>query len=221
VVTIGQLELFEGVSAMTTTLERRTTALDQTPVIGISSAIDRERAAAVITRAFAADPICRWFIVDEARYQTFFPPFVRAFGGAAFDHGTADVADDFAGVALWLPPGAKPDEDEMGGIAVQAIPPDEQEERFALIEQQSAMHPTFPHWYLPLIGVDVTQQGRGYGSALLRYALERADADGVPAYLEATTRQNRKLYERHGFEPIGVIQHGSSPPMWPMIRKPR
>jgi len=30
-----------------------------------------------------------------------------------------------------------------------------------------------PHWYLPLIGVDATKQGRGYDSALLRHALER------------------------------------------------
>jgi len=29
------------------------------------------------------------------------------------------------------------------------------------------------------------------------------------------------LYERFGFEALGVIQAGTSPPMWPMLRKPR
>jgi ribosomal protein S18 acetylase RimI-like enzyme len=82
-------------------------------------------------------------------------------------------------------------------------------------------HPTEPHWYLPLIGVDVTKQSRGYGSALLRYALERCDRDRLTAYLEATSPLNRPLYERHGFEELGMIQEGSSPPMWPMHRKPR
>ena len=47
------------------------------------------------------------------------------------------------------------------------------------------------------------------------------DETGVPAYLEATSPNNRRLYERHGFEVTGVLQYGSSPPMWPMWRRPR
>jgi GNAT superfamily N-acetyltransferase len=86
---------------------------------------------------------------------------------------------------------------------------------------QSDFHPTEPHWYLPFIGVDVTKQGRGYGSALLRHALERCDRIGLPAYLDATSPLNKPLHERHGFEELGVIQASSSPPMWPMQRKPR
>jgi GNAT superfamily N-acetyltransferase len=87
--------------------------------------------------------------------------------------------------------------------------------------QMGEFHLTEPHWYLPLIGVDVTKQGRGYGSALLRHALERCDRDGLPAYLEAKSALNKPLYERQGFEELGVIQAGSSPPMWPMQRRPR
>jgi GNAT superfamily N-acetyltransferase len=87
--------------------------------------------------------------------------------------------------------------------------------------QVDEFHPTESHWYLPLIGVDVTKQGLGYGSALLRHALERCDRDQLPAYLEASSPKNRQLYARHGFEELGVIQEGSSPPMWPMQRTPR
>ena len=108
-----------------------------------------------------------------------------------------------------------------GAIAQQAVPAAEQEEVFGFLGQMDEYHPTEPHWYLPLIGVDVTKQGRGYGSALLRYALERCDRDHLPAYLEATSRPSKALYERHGFEELGVIQAGSSPPMWPMQRSPR
>lgn len=55
---------------------------------------------------------------------------------------------------------------------------------------------------------------------LLRHALERCDQDQLPAYLEATSPMNRSLYGRHGFEEIGVIQAGASPPLWPMLRNP-
>jgi ribosomal protein S18 acetylase RimI-like enzyme len=89
------------------------------------------------------------------------------------------------------------------------------------MEQQGEFHPTEPHWYLPLIGVDGDRQGRGFGSVLLRYATERCDRDGLPAFLEASNPRNKALYERHGFEAVGVIQAGNSPPMWPMRREPQ
>jgi ribosomal protein S18 acetylase RimI-like enzyme len=187
----------------------------------IVPAVDQDRAIAVITMAFSADPIVRWFIRDAGRYLRYFPPFVAAMGGGAFAQGTADVVDDFAGVALWHPPDSAPDEERMGALAAEAIPEAEQEERFAFMEQMGDYHPTEPHWYLPLVGVDTNQRGRGYGAALLRHALARTDRDRLPAYLEATSPLNKALYERHGFEAIGVIQSGSSPPMWPMLRKPR
>jgi ribosomal protein S18 acetylase RimI-like enzyme len=187
----------------------------------VRPAADEERAVATIVAAFATDPITRWFVTDDGRYAKFFPDFVRAFGGGAFSSGSADTVADHAGVALWLPPGVGPDEERMGALAAQAVVEDEQEERFAFMEQMGVYHPQYEHWYLPMIGVDPAQQGRGYGSMLLRHALERADRDHLPAYLESTSPESKPLYERHGFEEIGVIQFGSSPPMWPMLRKAR
>jgi GNAT superfamily N-acetyltransferase len=63
-------------------------------------------------------------------------------------------------------------------------------------------------------------QGRGHGAALLRYALERCDRDGVAAYLESSNARNVPLYERHGFVAMGSIQAGSSPTVIPMLRRP-
>ena len=108
-----------------------------------------------------------------------------------------------------------------GRLAAEAVPASDQDEVFAFMGQMGEFHPTEPHWYLPLIGVDATKQGCGHGSALLRHALKRCDEDGLPAYLEATSPRSRQLYERHGFEDLGVIQAGSSPPLWPMLRKSR
>jgi hypothetical protein len=55
----------------------------------------------------------------------------------------------------------------------------------------------------------------------MRYALERCDRDGIAAYWESSDPRNVPFYRRHGFEPIGTIQAGSSPPLTPMLRKAR
>jgi ribosomal protein S18 acetylase RimI-like enzyme len=186
----------------------------------IAATVDQDRAIGTVTSAFISDPIARWMIRDAHQYLTYFPRLVRAFAGGAFDSGTAHSVGAFSGVALWLPPGVNPDEEAMGALMEEAIPASEQEENFGFLDQMGDYHPTDQHWYLPMIGVDPARQGRGYGSALLRHGLQTCDAQGVPAYLEATSERNKLLYERHGFEAIGVIQSGSSPPMWPMLRKP-
>jgi ribosomal protein S18 acetylase RimI-like enzyme len=91
----------------------------------------------------------------------------------------------------------------------------------ATFEQMAKYHPSEPHWYLPLMGVDPAHQGKGHGDALMLYALQRCDRDQVPAYLESTNPRNISLYRRHGFEPLGAIQVGSSPTLVPMLRRSR
>lgn len=189
--------------------------------IKVTPTADEDRAIATLTLAFSNDPVVRWVFRDANQYITHWPRFVKAFGGSAFAEGTADSVDDCGGVAMWLPPGVGPDEEAIGAILEEAVPAAEQEEVFALLGQMGEFHPTESHWYLPVIGVDVTKHGWGYGSALLRYALERCDRDRLPAYLEASSPRSKALYERHGFEEFGVIQAGASPPMWPMLRKSR
>jgi hypothetical protein len=44
---------------------------------------------------------------------------------------------------------------------------------------------------------------------------------GVPAYLEATSEHNRRLYARHGFEVVGELSADGSPSLWLMWREPR
>lgn len=72
-----------------------------------------------------------------------------------------------------------------------------------------------------MIGADPSRQGQGLGSALLKEGLKRCDADGVIAYLESSNPKNIPLYERYGFEVIGVIQPGDFPPFYPMLRPAR
>ena len=191
------------------------------PAIRTVAASEAERAIAVLVLAFSADAATRWVFPEPSQYLAYFPEFVRAFGGRAFELGTAYCAEDYAGAALWLPPGVHPDEDALGAVFQRSVAEQNRRELFAVLEQMGSYHPTEPHWYLPLIGVDPTRQGKGYGSALLKHALAQCDRDGRLAYLESSNPANIPLYERHGFEVVGTIQAGSSPPFCPMVRKPR
>lgn len=187
----------------------------------VTPTTDEGRAIATLTIAFSSDPVARWFLSDASRYLTYWPPFVRALAGEAFSAGTADSVDDCGGVALWLPPNVGSNDEAIAAIASEAVPEPNQEEVFSVLGQMGEYHPTEPLWYLPLIGVDVPKEGRGVGSAMLRHAAIRCDRDNLPAYLEATNPRNKRLYAAHGFEELGVIQAGSSPPIWPMLRRPR
>ncbi len=189
----------------------------------VRPATGREQQAVIdiITLAFSTDPMARWAYPDPAIYLAVMPDTVRAFGGNGFAHGTVHLVDGNAAAAMWLPPGVHPDSERLAGLTEQHAPADRQADMAEVFQQMDGYHPKEPCWYLPLIGVDPVQQGRGYGSALLRYALERCDRDRIPAYLESSNPRNLPLYERHGFETMGRIQAGSSPTVVPMLRRPR
>jgi GNAT superfamily N-acetyltransferase len=182
---------------------------------------DRHAVIGVITLAFATDPIARWAFPDPATYLTVMPQVAAAFGGNGFPYGAAHLIDGGMGAAMWLPPGIAPDEEKLMTLTEAYAPKDRVADMMHVFEEMDRYHPKDPCWYLPLIGVDPAQQGRGCGSALLQYALGRCDRDGVPAYLESSNPRNISLYLRHGFEIIGNIQVGSSPTMAPMLRRPR
>jgi len=190
------------------------------PVLAATPA-DAESCVAVITLAFADDPPSRWVWPEPGTFLRAFPRFVRAFAGRAFEVGTAHLHAARAGAALWLPPGEAPDEEALTLLLEETVDPASKPAAFSMFEQMGSYHPREPHWHLPLIGVDPARQGRGVGSALLRHALRAADEQGLPAYLEATSPQNAALYARHGFEPLGTVQAAGSPPIVPMLRKPR
>ena len=90
----------------------------------------------------------------------------------------------------------------------------------AVFEQMARYHPQEPHWYLYYLAPAPGRQGTGIGSALLRPVLRRCDEQGLPAYLEATSEQNRALYARHGFVDREQYALPDGPPLLPMWRAP-
>ena len=189
----------------------------------IRAATSAEEASAIgtVVLAFAADPIARWCWPDSHQYLKSMPRFTRAFGGGAFSHSSAFCTEDFAGAALWLPPGAHSNEETLGEIIEETVASSISGDLMTMMEQMATYHPDEPHWYLPLIGVDPARQGCGYGGALMTHALQQCDREKRLAYLESTNPRNMTLYERHGFKALGMIRVGTSPPMVPMLRHPR
>lgn len=204
-------------------------------------------------RAFHDDPVMRWLYPDDAVY---FAPGGAVFD-SAMTAWLEDVevwcTDDAAALAVWFPPsfdtpgaGAdaardekqhEADDDDDAGAAQAArhegdtssrSPDPELQARFAQIgPMMAANKPPEPHWYLQLLGTHPDWQRQGLGAALMAVTFERADAEGLPCYLETETPANVAYYRGHGFEvrsewdvdPDGVT--GSvGPHMWGMLRPP-
>jgi GNAT superfamily N-acetyltransferase len=181
---------------------------------------ERDAVNAILTLAFSGDPASRWTWPDPKVYLDAFPHFATAFGGAAFEKGSA-LRIGSAGAALWLPPGTGPDEAALNDLMMRTADAATAVDGPQLMQQMASHHPKEPHWYLPLLGVDPAHQNQGVGSALLRHVTDRCDRDGVLAYLESSNPRNIPLYERHGFVILGRAQFGSSPVITPMLRKPQ
>jgi ribosomal protein S18 acetylase RimI-like enzyme len=192
-----------------------------TNTVRAATPADEAAAIATLTLAFGIDPATRWTWPDPQDYLNTFPRFAKAFGGSGFLTGSAHIIGDYAGVALWLPPGVEPDDAALGELMRTTASPQSMGDGAQLMQQMASYHPREPHWYLPLIGVDPKHQGKGLGGALLSHAVDICDRDGALAYLESSNPRNVPLYQRYGFEIMGRIQFGSSPTLVPMLRKPR
>jgi GNAT superfamily N-acetyltransferase len=199
-----------------------------TEVAGGAIAVHRARPheatgiAATLARSFFDDPVMRWAIPDDGRRRHVLPDFFELSAGAIQPYGETLVAGDAAGAALWVPPGrqAVGDDPEAFGRRMEQIAGSDAARVFEIAALLDEHHPHGSFFYLQFIGVQPDQQGRGIGAALLTPVLERADRLGLPAYLEATSPRNRRLYERHGFHAAGDLAPLGGPPLWPMWRQP-
>src|SRR5262245_7631986 len=165
---------------------------------------DMEPSIGVMVLAFAADPVARWMYRDSQRYLAHFGPFIRAFAGKSFATGTAWCVEGNLGAALWLPPSVTPDDEAIATILDRSLPRDVMADVNAMFGEMAVYHPCKPHWYLPTIGVEPHFHRKELGSRLLRETLKRCDQEHMPAYVESSNPANTALYQRFGFEGLGV-----------------
>lgn len=189
-----------------------------------ATAADHTAVGGVLAAAFADDPVFTWMIPDAAARRAALPTFFTWFARAYEPLGASRVIEDVAGAALWAPPGTQaiPDEEAeafLGRIA--GLPGVDADRVVTVVTALDEHHPHTPCHYLNLLGVEPARRGRGLGSALLADTLRATDAAAEPAYLEATSPDNRRLYLRHGFAVVGEIALPGGPPLWPMWRDAR
>ena len=182
---------------------------------------ERAKTFATLVSAFRADPVERWLYPGEKDYNEHFPDFLAAFGGEAFAHDTVWRVDDFAAVAMWLPPDGEPDGDEIVQVLMTTVDQSRTNDTMVAMGQMDAAHPRYPHWYLPWFGVETRAQGSGLGGRLMVECLKVLDETELPAYLETPNPRTISFYERHGFRVTGSTRTADCPVITFMLREPR
>ncbi|MDT5094293.1 MAG: hypothetical protein QOH60_3656 [Mycobacterium sp.] len=186
---------------------------------------ERSQVVGALCSAFFDDRIYRWLVPDDAQRRRSAAIFYSRFVEACWPHGGVYAAGAGAGAALWIPPDKQLVTDEEGEAFVsdllESAGDNAAAARMALLFQLlDDHHPAQAHWYLAFMGVDPSAQSQGIGATLLAAVLNQADRDHVPAYLEASCPENRRLYERHGFETVRELAVADSPAVYAMWRRP-
>jgi ribosomal protein S18 acetylase RimI-like enzyme len=202
-------------------------AVAETRSIRKAGAEDLRALAVSLARAFFDDPHASWmFRADERRLDLLERGYTVGLRKLWLPEGGCYTTAGVVGGALWMPPGKA----RLSVLTQLRLLPSllraykrDSVPVFRLLTLLESMHPHEPeHWYLAIAGVDPEWQGRGIGGALLQPVLERCDADGTGAYVEATTERSRALYARNGFEVTREYRlWDGGPPGWAMWREPR
>jgi ribosomal protein S18 acetylase RimI-like enzyme len=184
---------------------------------------DVPEVAQTLGEAFFADPIFTWWIPEDQRRKEILPELFHIIVDACLAGGQVYRSADGVGASVWTPPGGQPTEEEMTELAplFAEATGEYADGLFEILALMDEKHPKEPHFYLFVLGTRPAWQSQGIGSALLRTVLEGCDETGTPAYLEASSEGNKRLYLRHGFEVTGELQLRDSPTAWCMWRPPR
>jgi len=184
---------------------------------------DVDAAAAVIADAFLPLPAGLWLMPDPDDRARLYAPYFAMLVEHAVRHGEVYLAAGGDAVSVWFPPSDEPPADPENYEERLAALVGPYLERYRAFDAMMAeVHPHEPHHYLAFLAVRPGRQGQGLGAALLRDRLRRLDADGVPAYLEASEPRSRDFYLREGFRehrPPFHLPDGT--PLFPLWRDPR
>jgi len=187
-------------------------------------------AGEVLGRALQDDPVSVYDIPDKEKRYTVMKYIFQMTSCLGVKYGeTHATSPNLEGIAVWLPYVNKKFKMiinigcllkakvyKMGREASKRIKPIE--------EYNTKGHREFApgdHWYLQTLGVEPTHQGKGYGSLLMEYMLEKIDnSNPLPVFLETSTEINVKFYKRFGFEVVREeIIPETDVEQWYLLRK--
>lgn len=196
------------------------------PPASVRPARDNDGPAAVgaLARAFWSDPFLVHFYPDEVVRARRIESFFQILWNASLPLGCVEVSDCGGAVALWRPPNRWRIERRTiaanlpamlfaYGLATARV--------IRCLATMEEHHPRQRHWYLATVGTDPACQGQGLAGRLIRSRLERCDAAGEPAYLEAASQDLVPFYVGMGFRLLGEVKVPAGPVFYPMWRDPR
>jgi GNAT superfamily N-acetyltransferase len=170
---------------------------------------DTELVTAIITAAFASDPLWSGAMARDDGRKDHHSAFWRLFSEGALQYPWTWVTSAGEVTSLWIPPGQAEMSPEKEGRLIELAGErlGAGAERYVtLLERFAAAHPRGePHYYLTLLGTHPAHRGRGLGMALLAHDLALIDGEHMPAYLESSNPVNDRRYAQVGFEPAGEI----------------
>jgi len=193
-----------------------------------------DEVAALMGRAFQDDPLFALACPDPGDRARWLPWLFRWSTWKGFLFGqTLGTEEPLAGVtALIGPGGGEFTEADLArfcyGSGREVVGAEVWDRAVAVVNAafeplDAALHHAVPepHWYLDVIAVEPTLQGRGIGSRLLQAAGARADADGMPIVLLTYQPKSLPLYQRYGYDVVceGAVA-GSEVRGWGMRRDP-
>jgi len=188
-----------------------------------------KHAALVLARAFFNDPYFTFSLPDESRRARLLPWLFERILRYALLYGQVYTTSSLEGLAVWLRM-KKVTTNWFGAIRTGLfLLPLRLNRREAwrnmhlerLADRFHSQAVTAPHWYLLMLGVEPSLQGRGIGSLLLQPVLELADRQKLACYLETNNEKNLPFYERHGFSVKSLGQALENAPFtWAKLREP-
>jgi GNAT superfamily N-acetyltransferase len=173
------------------------------PAFRLAGSDDIDTVASIVTDAFDHLDhldVIHYLVPDPIQRRTVARDWYRLYIAHAISGaGQVVMTADATAAAVWFDRtshASEPDryDKHLADLAGVHLP------RFQHLDlQMEAHHPTDPHWHLLFLAVRPDRWSQGLGSLLMDHTHTWLDDKNIPAYLEATGEQNRKLYRRHGY----------------------
>jgi len=183
---------------------------------------DTPALAAMLTRAFADDPLYQWLLRSDRTRERYARRYFRWQLRRLLPQGQVTMTTDGAAVALWALPNHWRESARDGMRLFVSVAPAMWTYMSSVVRglgQADQRHPTDPHLYLALLGCDPPAQGQGRATAALAPGLVLADRERLPAYLETSKERNVDFYARFGFRVVDQVwMPDGGPALWMMWR---